>query len=532
MGLRGPGARPPRKVEQDGGGAPTKRPDWRAPGLTRAQRVIRFCEGLTITSGQHAGKPLKLRPWQRRMIERIYATDRTGARLVRQAVVSMGRKNGKSALAAALALAHLVGPEAVPRGQVVSAAADRGQAALIWTEVQAFALAHEELRERLVFRIFNKTAEDTETGSTFAALSADHRKAHGLSPTFAIADEVAQWRGRELLDALRTGMGAHAEPLLLAISTRSPDPDNPLEELLRYGEEADDPTFASFVWSAPVDADPWAKATWKEANPGLGDFRSLADVELQAKQAMRLPSLESAFRAYVLNQPVGVDQRFIGPRDWDACAGTAEAVGRCYGGLDLSSGANDLTAFSLYWPETGLLRCWGFIPAAVLDNKAHEDRADYRLWQHQGHIFEMPGKAIDRSWLGGWIARETEALDLVGIASDEWGLNDLLAVFEREGIRLPMTPMRTGYKSMSPAVHAFEVEVISGRLRHGGNPLLRWAVANMAIDMDPSGNRKPAKDRARGRIDPAVAAIEAVGLHARQAPPVEINFDLPLFLTA
>lgn len=526
MGLRGPGAKK-RKLSP----APqitdeniTVRPDWRAEKLSRAERVIRFIEGLTITAGKNAGQPFILRPWQREIIEQIYATDTNGKRLVRQGVVSLGRKNGKSAICAALALVHLVGPEAVPRGQVVSAAADRGQAALIFNEIKAFADAHEEIAERLVFRSHNKTCEDELTGSTYAALSSDARKAHGLSPTFAIADELAQWLGRDLLDALRTGQGAHSEPLLVCISTRSPDAANPLEELIRYGEEVDDPTFFSVIYSAPMDADPWDEKTWALANPALGDFRDLDDVRIQAKQAQAIPSLESAFRSYVLNQQVAVDDRFIGPNEWDACGGTAEAVGPCYGGLDLSSGANDLTAFSLYWPETGRLDVWGFIPGEVLVQKSHEDRADYGLWMNQRHIVKMPGKAIDRAWLGAWIASKTNALDLQSIACDRWGLNDLETAWGREGIYLPLTPQGTGFKDMSPALQAFEVAVLDGKLKHSGNPLLRWAVANVVVDTDPSGNRKPAKNRSRGRIDPAVAAIQAVSAASRAPAAADWSF--------
>lgn len=519
MGLRGPGAKKKQAPVITEKQSKKARPNWKARGLSRAERVIRFVEGLDITSGKDAGKRLKLRPWQREIIQEIYATDASGKRLVRQGVVSLGRKNGKSALCAALALVHLVGPEAVPRGQVVSAAADRGQAALIFNEIKAFADAHEEIAERLVFRSHNKTCEDELTGSTYAALSSDARKAHGLSPTFAIADELAQWLGRDLLDALRTGQGAHSEPLLVCISTRSPDPANPLEELIRYGEEVDDSTFFSVIYSAPLDADPWAEDTWAMANPALGDFRDLDDVRIQAKQAQAIPSLESAFRAYVLNQQVAVDDRFIGPNEWDSCAGTAEAVGPCYGGLDLSSGANDLTAFSLYWPETGRLDVWGFIPGEVLTQKSHEDRADYALWMNQHHIIKMPGKAIDRAWLGAWIATKTNALDLQSIACDRWGLADLETSFAREGIYLPLSPQGTGFKDMSPALTAFEVAVLEGKLRHSGNPLLRWAVANVVVDTDPSGNRKPAKNRSRGRIDPAVSAIQAVSAASR-APAV------------
>jgi phage terminase large subunit-like protein len=518
MGKRGPGAKPARAV------AKPPQPAWKpAPeGATRAERVIGWIEGLTITSGAGAGQRLALRPWQKAIIRRIYATDGAGRRPVRTGVISMGRKGGKSTLCAALALCHLVGPEAVPRGQVVSAAADRGQATIIYNELRAFALAEPEIADRVVFRDFNKTVEDVVTGSTFAALSADHRKAHGLSPTVAICDEVAQWRGRELLDALRTGQGAHAEPLLLAISTRSPDPDNPLEELIRYaGQVADgtiaDPTFASAIYSAPADADPWEEETWRLANPDADEVR-IADIRVQAAQARRLPSLEASFRAYTLNMPVAPDERFIGPADWDACVGEAEARGPCFGGLDLASGAADLTAFALYWPETGALKVWAFLPSAKLDEKAREDHAPYREWHGRGLVEMIPGRAIDRPWLLTWIAERVDGLDLAGIACDRWGINDVKAVMEREGLMLPLKPHGAGYRDMSPALTAFEALVLDAKLRHGGNPLLRWAVANAAVDMDSAGNRKLSKERARGRIDPLVAAVTAVGLASREPP--------------
>jgi phage terminase large subunit-like protein len=367
------------------------------------------------------------------------------------------------------------------------------------------------------------------TGSTFAALSADHRKAHGLSPVCYVADEVAQWRDAALLDALRTGQGAHAEPIGIVISTRSPDPANPLEELLQYGDQVaagifDDPTFFCRVWSAPLDADPWAEETWHAAIPGLGDIRSLEDVRTQAAMAKRLPSQEAAFRAYVLNQPTALDDRFLAPSDWDACGGTAEASGPVYGALDLSSGPADLTALALYWPETGLLRAWAFLPSAAIDAKAVEDRAPYAQWRAAGHVIEIPGRAIDRPWLAAWIAEKTEALDLQGIACDRWGLNDWNAVLDREGIRLPMEPHGQGYKDFSPSLSAFESAVLSGTLAHEANPLLRWAVSNAVIDMDPAGGRKVAKNRSRGRVDPLVAAVMAVGTASRAPAPADFSF--------
>ncbi len=517
MGLRGPGARPRKTATPK-----RRKPAWARAGLSRAARVIVFLEGLRITSGRLAGQRLRLEPWQRDVIEAIYATDRKGRRKIRTALLSLPRKVGKSTLAAGLALAHLAGPEAVPRGQVLSAGADRAQAALIFREIKAFAEASPEIGEQLVFRDFAKTIEHVPSGSIYQALSSDHRTAHGSSPSFYVADELAQWRGRELLDALETGGGAHAEPLGVVISTRSPDPDSPLEQLIAYGQTGADPAFFCRVWSAPIDADPFAESTWRAAIPGLGRVRSLEDLRTQAAKARGLPSAESAFRAYALNSPVSVDERFIGPADWDACAGEAEPEGRCFASLDLASGSTDLSAFALYWPQTGRLTVRAFLPRERIEEKAREDRAPYREWEAAGLIVAIPGRAIDRVWLLEWIAREIEALDVSPIAADRWGLNDLKAVAGREGLPLKFEPFGQGFKEMSPATSAFESAIVSGKLRHGGNGLLRWAVSNAVVDIDPAGARKLVKNRSRGRIDPAIAAIMAIGFAARK---VERSYD-------
>ena len=531
MGLRGPNSHPVKRPKLPGASAAI----IELPGRSRADRLINWIERLIVPSGIYAGRRFRLRAWQRAIVRELYRTDRRGRRLVRFALLSMGRKNGKTGFASALGLAHLAGPEAVPGGQVLSGAADRAQAAIVYAAMKAMALASPELAKRIIFRDFRKEAEDVTTGSTYQALSSDARKAHGLSPSFWIGDEVAQWRGRDLIEALRTGMGAHAEPLGLVISTRSPDPDNPLEELIRYAADLDaglieDPAFRAFIYSAPIEADPWAAETWKLANPALGDFRSLDDVRVLANQARRIPATEAAFRAYVLNQPVVLDDRWLAPVDWDACAAEPQPAGECWGGLDLASGAADLTAFSLFWPATGALRCWAFLPAAMLEAKAREDNAPYRLWAQQGYVVEVPGRTVDRAWLGAWIVRATEALELRGIATDRWLIDDLRAQLDREGLDLPLEPHGAGFKDVSPSLTAFEARVLGARLAHGGNPALRWAVSNASVEIDPAGNRKLSKRASRGRIDPGVSAVYAVGLATRSAAEREISFSGPLVI--
>lgn len=547
MGQRGPGAKPVhvrRTCLADDTpppllaslAAPKPRANAsRRPGKgrgDRATRLIAWIEGLTITSGVHAGRAFRLRGWQKAIIRDIYRTDRIGRRVVRQALVTMGRKNGKSALAAALALAHLCGPEAEKRGQVYSAAADRNQAGLIYNEMKALVLANPKLAASLIIRDFRKEIEDVETGSIYQALSSDARKAHGLSPSFYIADELAQWPSRELLDNLRTGTGARAEPLGIVISTMSADPFHVMSEMVHYGQQVrdgivTDPTFSAHIFSTPLDADPWSEESWKIANPALGDFRSLEEMQAEALQAQRIPAREAVFRQLYLNQPVEADERLIHSRDWDPLGepfDTATLRGqRCIGGLDLGSAA-DLTGLALFFPDTGHLLAWGFLPAGQLDAKERTDLAPYADWRAAGFIIATPGRAIGKGWVAAKLRELAEAYDLQAIAYDRWAFKDLEVICDAEGINLPFVPHGQGFKDMGPSVEEFERVVLDGRLRHGGNPLLRWCLSNVAVTVDPAGARKPMKDRSRGRIDPLVAAIMAIGQAARLPAPPSFAF--------
>src|SRR5262245_1542830 len=336
MGLRGPGAKPP--------GQGKRRRSPRKATASRAERLIRFIERLKITSGMHAGRRFKLRPWQREIIEALYAVDGEGHRLKRSALICLPRKSGKTALSAALALAHLLGPEAERRGQIVSAAADRGQAALLYNEMRAMILANPRLADRVIIRDFNKTIEDTTTGSVYTALSADARKAHGLSPSFTVMDELAQWPGRDLYDALVTGTGARLEPLSVVISTKSPDENSVMSELVRYSERVldgtiADPSFHATIFAAKADDDAFDPAVWQRVNPALDDFRSLKEFEVAAEQAQRVPGRRPAFELLYLNRAIDAEATFLARADWQACAAEIDLEElrgeRCWLGLDL-----------------------------------------------------------------------------------------------------------------------------------------------------------------------------------------------------
>ncbi len=532
MGRRGPNAHV-AKIDVDDADLSDLVPTWEREGLSRAERVIAFIESLKITAGMHAGRPFELRPWQRAIIQAVYATDAAGRRPVRQALITMGRKNGKTQLAAALCLAHLCGPEARPRSQCYSAAADREQAAIIYREMIAFLKASPALWRRVIYRDFKRELEDTKTGATYVALSSDARKAHGLSPAFFICDELAQWKARTLYDNLITGTGAHADPLGIVISTQSADPFHVMSELVHYGQQVNegivsDPTFAPFIYTVPRDADPFDEKLWRLANPALGDFRSVEEMRTTADQARRIPAREAVFRNLYLNQAIEPDERFIHGRDWDGLAepfDPAELRGEeCHAGLDLGSAA-DLCGLALWFPKRDRMLAWGFLPDHQMDVKALQDRAPYRLWVEQGHMIATPGRAIDKAWVAHKLKEIASEYDLRSVAYDRWGMKDLEVILSVMGLHLPLKPHGQGFRDMGASVEEFERLVLQERLRHGGNPLLRWCLSNAAVESDPAGNRKLAKNRSKGRIDPLIAAIMAVGVCARSeaAPTFEFT---------
>lgn len=536
MGLRGPGAKPVKRFSAQL--APkirrgrAKKPAWERKGLKPSDRVIAFVESLKVTAGTHAGKLIKLREWQRAIIRAIYdPAGEDGLRLIRQALVTMPRKNGKTGLAAPLALCHLAGPMAEARGQVFSAAADRNQAAILYREMRAMIEVDEALSARIIVRDFNKHLEDSVTGSTYYALSADAKTKHGFSASFVVYDELAQAPNRNLFDVLSTSTAARDQPLVMVISTQSSDPHHVMSELVEHGRKVndgliDDPHFHATIYAAPMDADIWDEAVWFACNPALGDFRSLPEMRSYAAQAKLLPARETAFRALYLNQPVEEISRFISLPAWRACQSEIDLDSlrgkACWAGLDLSS-TTDLTALALYF-ETGESVVYFWVPRDRLQEREKTDRVPYATWHRQGFIEAPEGRAIDIRAIARRLAEITQHFNLQGVAYDRWHIEVLKRILSDEGLDLPLVDWGQGFQSMGPAVDALEVIILEETLRHDGNPVLTWCASNAAVAMDPAGNRKLDKARSVERIDGMVALAMAVGLHAKKPKEAPRDF--------
>lgn len=526
MGARGPGAGKLRQVAAAYDEAAHTAQPWEKEGMPEAERVIAFLESLPVVSGLKAGGHLELLDFQKQFVRGVYGP-RTDAdeRLIRLAALSVARGNGKSAMLAGLSLAHLLGPCAESYGECYAAALDREQASVLYRMVNAYILETPWMAARVNIRDQTKEVIDHDTGSIWKALTSDPRKAHGLAPSFWVADEVAQWRSRELWDNLATGMGKRKSALGVTISTQAADDLHFLSEML---DAEPVPTIYTQLHTAPDDCELDDREAWAAANPALGDFLNEDQFADAATRAIRSPSFAPSFRLLQLNQRVAAEGRFIEQADWDANGepfDIAELEGKdCFGGLDLGS-TRDLTSLALYFPSEGKLLSWHWIPADTVELRVERDRVPYDKWIRDGWAQATPGNARDDLSIILSLADIRARYNVQGIAYDNWQMAPLEKRLNDEGVTLPMQGFIQGFKSFAPAVDAFETSLLNRRLRHNGNPLLRWQAGNTMVETDAAGNRKPSKNRSLDKTDGIVAAIMACGLAASDNPLPPITLD-------
>lgn len=499
----------------------------------RVQDIIRFIEKLKVPSGRGEGKPFKLRPFQKQFIRDVYGPVKDGRRVVRRAINSLARKNGKTALTSCLVLVHLVGPESIMNGEIYSAANDRDQASIVFKYAAQIVRAEPELAAMIKIVDSTKTMVCFSNGSIYRAISAEAGTKYGLNPSVVIFDELAQARNRELYDALDTSMAAREEPLYIVISTQSNDPTHILSQLIDDGLNANDPTTVCHLHAVPDDADNIFddKALWKQANPALGDFRSLSEMKAAADRAKRMPSFEAAFRNLYLNQRVDAKSPLIPRAEWEGCKSedTILPGEDIYLGLDLS-GKVDLTAMVAVSAnhDDDRIKCWFWKPEETMREHEKRDRVPYMTWKNGGLLEVTPGRAIQHDWIAERIGKIKQEYTILGMAFDRWRIDDLLNAFERAGIEayndskddplfgaLRLVPWGQGFADMSPAVEALEISVLDRKLKHDGHPVLTWNISNSIAIGDPSGNKKLDKSKSRFRIDGVIALAMAMGLKSR-----------------
>ena len=494
---------------------------------TRGGRNIAWIEKwLRVPEGKDVGQPVRLRKWQKAEIRKIYDNPHG----TRRAVLSFGRKNGKTALAAFLLLLHLCGPEARPNSQLYSAAQSREQAAVL------FALAAKMVRMNpaldharggaVGIRDSGKQLHCPELGTLYRALSADASTAYGLSPVFIVHDELGQVKGpkSELYEALETATGAQDNPLSIVISTQAPTDADLLSILIDDAMRGADKRTVVSLYTAGDGLDPFSVEAMKAANPAFGDFQNAEETKAMAEDARRMSSREPEFRNLILNQRVDMNAPFISKTRWEKCG--SAVISRfdglpVYGGLDLSAVA-DLTALVLVAPVDGVwnVKPTFWLPGENLREKSRIDRVDYVLWAQEGHLKTTPGQTVDYEFVAEHLWREFNRYDIRKIAFDAWNWRHfkpwlLKAGFtegQLDGDSALFEPIRQNYQMMSPALRDLESAILNERLAHGNHPVLKMCAANATVVADGKDNRMLTKAKSHGRIDGMVALAMAMSV--------------------
>lgn len=484
--------------------------------LTLGEKVCRFAETYCfVPEGKLVGKPIVLDVFQQLFIQAIYDNPYK----TRRAILSIARKNGKTALIAILLLAHIAGPCRHINSQIVSGAMSRDQASLVHSLATKMIELNPALSTKLRSIPSTKRILSASNGSEFRALAADGKTAHGLSPQLAILDEVGQILGDSsaFVEAITTSQGAHEDPLLICISTQAPSDADMLSQWIDDASRSGDLHTVCHVYAADKDCDLLDTKQWAKANPALGVFRGLKDLEEQMKQAARMPSMEAMARNLLLNQRISLQSLWLSPTVWkENNTPVNYELFRKYPvhiGLDLSTRA-DLTAavMSVYDPDTKKTHLWPhvFTPLEGIEDREKIDRAPYQQWVKSGELVAVPGKTIDYEWVARYLAIHTDDMFVASVQFDRWGIEHFRKAAIGEGFEpTAWVPIGQGYKDFSPRVNAFETALLKGEIAHGAHPLLNMAVSNAIVVKDPAANRKIDKSKSTQRIDPLVAAVMA-----------------------
>ena len=496
-----------------------------------------FHDFLRHTEGEWWGRPFRLSAWQEHDIIRpVFGWKRAdGSRLIRQVFLEVPRKNGKTELAAGIALLLMIG-DGEHGGQVYSMAVNKDQAKIVFDKAGVMVNLSAQLAQ--VVEVLKTSLWVQELYASFKPLSAKPGSKHGFSPSGAVADELHEWPDGELHDVVHKGTVARKQPLEVLITTAGVPGVGYGWELHEYAVEIikgnrEDPTFLPLIYAADPEDDWTSPETWKKANPNYGISVKPEYLAAEVAKARGNVRREGDFKRFHLN--LWNEQKAGGlPMDkWDACGRRPVSLEmlqgrRCWGGLDLSS-TTDLTALALLapWPSGGGYDFWAhfWLPTDGLAERVRRDRVPYDRWIDEKWITGTSGNVVDYDAVRAMISGRgenaakyacgqplIEQVDLAELAIDRWNATQISSQLMEDGVGV--VQFGQGFASMSAPSKELERLIEGGLLSHGSNPVLRWMAQAVTFISDGADNMKPVKpDRRRTpkRIDGIVAGIMGLG---------------------
>lgn len=483
---------------------------------TRFLKFCKFSRQFKHYKGPLAGKAFEPEDWQLFVFANVIGLHRTGGRRkYRLGDIYLPRKNGKTFIASIFALWFLL-MDGEAGAEVYTAALDQEQAKLCYDAARV--LVQNSIFSPLV-KVMNSRVkmEGVKNNSVCKPLSKDTKNKDGLNIHAAVCDERHAWPNTEMLDVIKTGMGARPNPFVLSISTAGVDVSNPYfadieaykDELLGVKPMEDDHFFLLYT---PDDGDDWeSEDTWLKVNPNLGvslDWNYMRSTYDEAKT--RGGSYIVSFQTKNLNLWVDAPKVWVPDEDVAACNNTfneSQLIGEdCYVGIDLAS-KNDICATALFFPKYMYFKFLFVLPADKIQNRS--DRVDYRAWKEQGWIEQCPGKVLDEAWYMERLHQILADYNVKCIAYDPWGMWDLKTKFGKYEDTL--MEYQQGIRYMSVPTKRLESEILKHQVNFGGNPVFRWMMRNVVVYIDPNANVKLDKAKSRNKIDGVVAAVDAVG---------------------
>lgn len=500
----------------------------KAPGAQfdpeRVDKVLRTFHRLRHTQGQWAGRPLDPDPWQiAYIIAPVFGWVRwdedsnSFVRIIQSAYVDVPRKNGKTTTVGGIGI-YLACADGEKGAQVISAATNERQAGYLFNPIKYLAQKSPSLAPYV--KPMQKKIIHKASNSYLEVVSSVAEAIHGGNIHGGLVDELHVHKTPDLVEAIETGTGSRTQPLIVIITTADDGRVDTIYARKRdYIEKLAQNVFTDHatygvVWCADLEDDPFAEETWRKSNPGYGISPTRAYLRKAATKAENSPADLSAFLRLHLGIRTKQKTAYISVPEWDATAGTVneEALRDepCRGGLDLSS-VEDITALCWTFPmaDGSFEAIWRFwLPEAKREAMSKRTARQSDVWIRQGWLRLTPGNVIDHDFIVDQILKDAEKFDVLTLGYDRWSANEIVKRVGEEGIEC--VPVGQGYQSMSQPMKELLRLVKGGLYHHGGNPVMRWMVSNLAVQMDPAGNVKPDKATASDKIDGVAAAATAM----------------------
>jgi phage terminase large subunit-like protein len=534
-----------------------------------AEAIAFFEECLCLNGGQFEGKPFILFGWEAFIIGSIFGWKRKSdnMRRFRVVFVETAKGSGKSPLCAGTGIKGLVADNEA-RAEIYAAATFKDQAMVLFRDACAFYDQSPELQRRLTASGVGEkrwSLAYLKTNSFFRVIASDTKKGKsGPRPHMALLDEIHEHTDGNIIEMLRAGFKFRRQPLSFMITNSGHDKTSVCWEYhdmgikISCGQVQNDEFFAYICSLNEEDLkdDKYLtdESTWIKANPSLdAGIPGYDYIRGQITEAQGMPSKMSTVKRLCFCVWTEAENPWISAEVWNPCRDSEFEESllngrRCWGALDLSA-INDLTSYNLIFEPTEedpikRLKSFFWIPGENIRRKSEIDHVPYDVWVKQGHLLTSPGPTIRKTDVIKFIHGTSLKYDIQGIAYDRDRMPDLIEFAGKAEIDLAigkwdkekrqwkfdnqtgikMMPFGQGAKSMAPAIDKFETFLFNKEIRHDGNPVQTWCMANAVVkDDDEDGYRKISKRKSIGRVDGAVTAVMAAGILENQ--PVRSVMD-------